>query len=887
MTKKDHKNDKKEKDKQEQQADKQKATDSSQKKPTSDKKADQKKQSSAKSKAGAAQSVLNSPAAQDKLKSIMKKSKAQKMAKQEMLRRKKKKKIKQNLPSNHFSLPLIPLRQGLLFPNTESVLNFGREFSVKAVKEAAKDQKLVVLVSQKDPQIDIPKEQDLYDVGTLAVIERTLKSDGTLSALVRGLKRVNILNYIQFQPYIRAQVEQIDVPASSDQEATALANHLKKNFQKIVQMGKPVEFLNFIKLMSGVDNSEMTDQIASSLNLNNAQKQTILETIDIKDRMRKVIEHLNHELKVMEIEKDVVHKTQAKFDKHMRENILRERLKTIKKELGEYQDTENLAQTYQEKVEETPLPDEVEDKVKKEIGRLEQMSPNNPESGYLRTWLDTIFDLPWGEKDETEINLTKAEEILNKDHYGLEDVKDRVLEYIAVLRLKKSGEEERSKDDKDQDKPKQSSKLPTILCFVGPPGVGKTSIGRAIAQALERKFTKISLGGIRDEAEIRGHRRTYVGAMPGRIVKGILQAGSMNPVFILDEIDKVGKDFRGDPSAALLEVLDPEQNEHFEDHYLDVSFDLSGVIFITTANTLDTIPPALKDRLEIIRYPGYTHEEKFQIAKRHLIDKVLAANGLTEDQIQFSDDSLNKVIQRYTKEAGVRNLERQLGKICRKVARKIVDQEQDQDLPVEVDIDMTTDLLGPEKFDVTMAEEEDQVGVATGLAWTRTGGDALFIEAALTPGKGKIRLTGKLGDVMKESAQAALTFVKSQADELDIDEDRFDKTDVHIHVPEGAVPKDGPSAGVTMATAIASAFTERPVEREIAMTGEITLRGRILRIGGLKEKAIAAHLAGIHQVIIPQKNERNLVDVPDDVKDSIKFIPVKEAMEVLELILKK
>ncbi len=860
--------------------------------------------SAGKKQTKSAQSVLDSKSSQKKLKSVLKKSKAKQMAKQEMIRSEKAEKIKNNLPSNNFSLPVIPIREGLLFPSTEYVLNFGRTFSVRAIKEAAKNKKLVVIVSQKDPSVDAPQEKDLYQMATLAVIERTLKSDGTLSALVRGLKRVNILNYLQFRPYIKGQVEQIDVPVSSDQETTALANQLKKNFQKIVQMGKPVEFLSFIKLMSGVDNSEMTDQIASTLDISTKEKQELLKTIDVKKRMKQVIKHLNHELKVLEIEKDVVHKTQAKFDKHMRENILRERLKTIKKELGEYQDTEHLAESYQERLEKTLLPETVEEKVKKEIGRLEQMSPNNPESGYLRTWLDTIFDLPWGEKDETEIDLKKAEEILNRDHYGLEDVKDRVLEYIAVLRLKKKEEDKKTQQKKDeaentQDKKSKtrssqkakSAKMPTILCFVGPPGVGKTSIGRAIAQALDREFTKISLGGIRDEAEIRGHRRTYVGAMPGRIIKGILQAGSMNPVFILDEIDKVGKDFRGDPSAALLEVLDPEQNEHFEDHYLDVSFDLSDVIFITTANTLDTVPPALKDRLEIIRYPGYTHDEKFQIAKKHLMEKVLAANGLTESQIKITDKSLEKIIQRYTKEAGVRDLERQLGKICRKVARKIVDKKEKKSKAKETLIKVTpklvTEFLGPEKFDVTMAEEEDRVGVATGLAWTNSGGDALFIEAALTPGKGKIRLTGKLGDVMKESAQAALTFVKSQAEVLDIDEDRFDKTDVHVHVPEGAVPKDGPSAGITIATAIASAFTQKPVEREIAMTGEITLRGRVLRIGGLKEKAIAAHLAGIHQVIIPEKNERNLVDIPDDVKHDIKFIPVKDAMEVLDLTLKK
>ncbi len=837
------------------------------------------------------------------LKSFMKKAKAKKMAKEEMMRRKEAKDIQKNLPSNNFSLPLIPLRQGLLFPSTESVLTFGRDFSVKAIKEAAKDKKLVVLVGQKEAKVDDPKEKDCYQVGTLAVIERTLKSDGTLNALVRGIKRVKILNYLQFRPYIRAQVNQIeDQVPEDDKEVEALAGHLKKTFQKIVQMGKPVEFLNFIKLMSGVDKGEMADQIASTLNVDTAKKQVILEMTDIKKRIKKVISHLTHEMKVLEIEKDVVHKTQAKFDKHMRENILRERLKTIKKELGDYEDTEDLAEDYQEQLQEDNIPKQIRQKIKKELHRLEQMSPNNPESGYIRTWLETVFDLPWGEKDQTEIDLNKAEKILDNSHYGLDDVKDRVLEYIAVLQLKKqnkkSQSQEKSEENKDQDKKNNSSEetsqdLPTILCFVGPPGVGKTSIGRAIARSLDREFTKISLGGIRDEAQIRGHRRTYVGAMPGRIIKGIKQAGSMNPVFILDEIDKVGNDFRGDPSAALLEVLDPEQNQDFEDHYLDFPFDLSEVIFITTANTLDTVPPALKDRLEIIRYPGYTFNEKFEIAKRHLMSKVLEANGLNSKQIKIGDDSLEKIIQRYTKEAGVRELERQLGKVCRKVAKKIVSQKSKKEdaekksdsSKIVVDKEMIKDFLGPEKYDLTLAEEEDQVGVATGLAWTRTGGDILFIEVGLTPGKGKIRLTGKLGDVMKESAQAALTFVKSNADELDIDKDRFDKTDVHIHVPEGAVPKDGPSAGITIATAIASAFTERTVKRELAMTGEITLRGRVLRIGGLKEKVIAAHLAGIKQVIIPKKNERNLVDIPDNVKKDMEFKLADKANEVLDLTL--
>jgi ATP-dependent Lon protease len=835
---------------------------------------------------------------EQELKKFLKQKKAKRLAQEEMMRQEKANQIKTDLPSNDFALPVLPIRQGVLFPNTELVLSFGRDFSVAGLQEAIKDRKLVVLVTQKKPNIDKPKEKDLYTVGTLAVIERTLKTDDTLSALVRGIARVKIHHFLQFDPYYKARISKLEEKVSDEEEAAALASHLKNTFQQLVQMGKPVEFLNFIKLMSDVNKSEMADQIATTLNLKTKEKQDLLETTDINQRMKKVIQHLSHEQKVLEIEKDVVHKTQAKFDKHMRENILRERLKTIQKELGEYEEAEDAAQSFKERLEEANFPQEVKQKLEKEINHLASLSSNNPEAGYIRTWIETIFDLPWTSKGKVEVDINEAQAVLDKNHYGLEDVKNRVLEYIAVLQLKEQQSQKQknslNKDEKNKNKSgkksnkqsQQQTDLPTILCFVGPPGVGKTSIGKAIAQALGRDFTKISLGGIRDEAEIRGHRRTYVGAMPGRIIKGIINAGSNNPVFILDEIDKVGKDFRGDPSAALLEVLDPEQNAAFEDHYLDVPYDLSNVIFITTANTLDTIPPALKDRLEIIRYPGYTYQEKFQIAKRHLLSKVLQANGLKENQINFTPQALKKIIQRYTKEAGVRELERKIGKICRKLAKQIV-AEKNQDQPIKVNKKTVRELLGPEEYDITLAEEEDQVGVATGLAWTRVGGDILFIEVALTPGEGKIKLTGKLGDVMKESAQAAVTFVKAHADKLKIDPKRFDKNDIHIHVPEGAVPKDGPSAGITLATAIASAFTERPVKREIAMTGEITLRGRVLRIGGLKEKVIAAHLAGIRQVVIPKGNQRNLEEIPDEVRKDIEFHPIENAMEALEITLKE
>jgi ATP-dependent Lon protease len=554
----------------------------------------------------------------------------------------------------------------------------------------------------------------------------------------------------------------------------------------------------------------------------------------------------------------------------MRENVLRERLRTIQKELGEVDDEDELAGTYTEKLKKMKVGDHIKDKIGKEIKRLKQMSPNNPESGYIRSWLDTIFELPWGKKNKTKIDLTKAEQVLEEDHYGLEDVKDRVLEHIAVLQLK-----QQNKQVKDQ-------QVPTILCFVGPPGVGKTSIGRSIADALGKSFVKISLGGIRDEAEIRGHRRTYVGAMPGKIINGMKQADSTDPIFMLDEIDKVGSDFRGDPSSALLEVLDPEQNKEFVDHYLDLPFDISEVMFITTANTLDTIPPALKDRLEIIRYSGYTPEEKLQIAKRHLIKKVLKANGLTGKNLSYTDKALEKIIAGYTREAGVRNLERKLHSLARKIAKELVTNAKKKKATITPA--KLGKLLGPQDHDESLAEKEDLLGAATGLAWTPVGGDILIIEVALTPGKGKINLTGKLGDVMKESAQAALTYVKSHAKELKVDQKTIETTDVHIHVPEGAVPKDGPSAGITITTAIISAFTKKPVKRTVAMTGEVTLRGKVLRIGGLKEKTIAAHRAGIKTVIIPKDNERDLEKIAPSAKKALTFKPISHVDDLLKLV---
>lgn len=774
-----------------------------------------------------------------------------------------------SLEPERLTLPVVPIREGVLFPSTESVLTFGRVISVEAVQEAKRAQNMVVLLSQRESNTDIPKQDQMFEVGTLAVVERTLSTEGQLNALVRGIGRVKVLNFTSTRPFIVAEVEKLSDIDVNDDETKALSTHLQKEFKRAVQMGKPVEFLNFMKLMSGMNDGELVDQIASTLSLETDEKQEILETLNIKDRLQMVIAYLAKEMKILEIEKDVASKTQQKFDKNMRENVLRERVKVIQKELGDIDDEEEVIIEYEQRLKRMKLPLEAKQKVQKEMRRLRQMSVNNPEAGYLRTWLDTVLELPWGKSSKGNVDLDKAQKVLDKNHYGLKEVKDRILEYIAVLQLKQ--------------KNPQDSHLPTILCFVGAPGVGKTSIGKSIAESLGRKFVKISLGGVRDEAEIRGHRRTYVGAMPGKIITGMKQAKTMNPVFMLDEIDKLSFDFRGDPSAALLEALDPEQNTGFEDHYMDMPFDLSNVIFITTANTLDTIPPALRDRLEIIRYSGYTEEEKFFIARQHLLDKVRRANGLKPTQLLIDEDEIKMIISRYTREAGVRNLERELNKVTRKAARAIAEGKEKK---VELNPTLIREYLGPEQYDPNMAEQADEVGLATGLAWTAVGGEVLFVEVAITKGKGQVKLTGKLGDVMKESAQAALTYVHAHAKELGIKESTLEKTNVHIHVPEGAVPKDGPSAGITITTAIVSAYTNRPVRKDIAMTGEVTLRGKVMRIGGLKEKSIAARQAGVSTVLIPKENERDLVEVPDSVKSDLTFKPVAHVDEVLRLALR-
>ncbi len=768
-----------------------------------------------------------------------------------------------NDKSNEKIVPIIPIRDGIVFPHTESILTFGRQKSLAALESAFGGERVVCFVLQKNPKQNDPEPEELYDMGTLSHIERMIRSEGEVNALVKGLSRAKILSYEDKGEYLLAKIEEIDEVAADTPEIKALTNHLISEFKKALSFGKQADFLVFMNIMSEISASELADQIASTLDLKGTERQEILETVDVKKRLERVLEFLTKEVKVLEIEKKISTKTQEQFEKSAKEAILRERLKTIEKELGENEDSET--RELLEKIKKAGMPKDVEDKAKKELKKLQQTTPYNPEAGYIRNYLEWLVSLPWSVKSKNNINIKDAEKILDQDHYGLKKVKERVIEYLAVHKL-------------------AGKMRGPILCFSGPPGVGKTSIGKSIARALGRKFVKVSLGGVRDEAEIRGHRRTYVGALPGRIIQGIKDAGTKNPVFMLDEIDKVGADFRGDPSAALLEALDPEQNNMFSDHYLEVAFDLSDVMFITTANVLDTIPPALRDRLEIIHFSGYTEDEKFHIGKEFLFKKQLEAHGLKNENIDLNDNALRYIIRRYTREAGVRNLEREMSAIFRKTAKSIAEGKKGKIVVTPANV---AKYLGPAKFSANIIEKEDEVGISTGLAWTEAGGDILFIEVAFMPGKGHLTLTGQLGDVMKESCQAAMSYIRAHAKTFGIKENFFQKLDVHVHVPEGAVPKDGPSAGTAITTALVSAFTKIPVNHLVGMTGEITLRGRVLEIGGIKEKVIAAHRAGLKTIIMPKENKKDLEDVPKEVTKDLKFVFVSNLDEVLKVALTK
>jgi len=761
-------------------------------------------------------------------------------------------------------IPVIPIRDGIIFPNTDSVLTFGRPKSLAALESSYLNERMVVFALQKNSRLNEPSQHDLFEIGTLARIERMIRTDGEINAQVRGISRVKILGYEQHENFLLARVIEIPDEYIASAEVDALCNHLTAEFRRAMNLGKAADFLLFMNIMSENTPSELSDLLASALELKPQERQELLEITDVKVRLQRLADLLAKELKVLELERRIASKTEQQFSKGAREAMLKERLKVIEKELGNDDEAGELKELLL-KVKDAKMPKEVEEKIKKEIKKLGGMNQFNPEAGYIRNYVDTLLSLPWSVETKGSENIQDAEKILDEDHFGLKEAKERIVEYLAVHKLtgKTHG---------------------PILCFVGPPGVGKTSIGRSIAKALGRKFVRVSLGGIRDEAEIRGHRRTYVGAMPGRIIQGIKDAGSKNPIFMLDEIDKVGADYRGDPSSALLEALDPEQNSEFSDHYLEVPFDLSNVMFVTTANVLDTIPPALRDRLEIIHFAGYTHDEKFKIAKNFLVKKQLEMNGLASEKVTLQDEALMFITQHYTREAGVRNLERRIATVFRKIAKKVAESEGKKEKIVITAKQIPT-YLGPVRFNSNMIEKKNEVGMSTGLAWTEAGGDILFIEVALMHGKGSLLLTGQLGDVMKESAHAAMSYIRTRAKTLGLADNFYQKLDVHIHVPEGAVPKDGPSAGLAITTAIVSALMKIPVNRKVAMTGEVTLRGRALEIGGVKEKVIAAHRAGIKTVILPKDNEKDLEEIPEEVKRDITFKFVSHMDEVLGIAL--
>ncbi len=782
--------------------------------------------------------------------------------------------------STNNQYPIIAIRDGIVFPSTENVLVFGRSKSVDAMKSAMEKSKKVVLVMQKKLELDNPKVDDLYTVGVLAEVDKIANGEkGQMNALVKGIKKVRIVQFTQTTPYFEGEIEDILDVTEENEEILAIVKYISGQIKKAINLGKTIDFVFLMNILNINSSHDFSNQVAMVLDIRTEERQLLLEETDLKTRLSKEVDYINKEIKVLELEHNISNKTQKKFEKNMKETFLREKMKTIEEELGDKGENRDLEE-YKDKIKNAKMPKEVEEKAIKELKRLAQMSSFNPEASYIRSYLDWLVEIPWSREEDSKINIELAEEILNEDHFGLLKVKERILEFLAVMKLKRIEEEKAAKNENDGTNKKREQQ-PSILCFVGPPGVGKTSLGRSIARALDRKFIKISLGGIRDEAEIRGHRRTYVGALPGRMIQGIKQAGTVNPVFMLDEIDKIGRDYRGDPSAALLEALDPEQNHAFSDHYLEVPYDLSDVFFITTANMLDTIPEALLDRLEVINFAGYTEDEKFHIAKNYLVPKQRSAHHVTEGKVEVTDEGLRTVIRRYTREAGVRELERQVATIFRKIAREIVENKIKTKVKKVGDTEVQK-YLGPFKYSAQMIEDQNTVGITTGLAWTQAGGDILFMEVATMPGKGNLTLTGNLGDVMKESCQAALSYIRARWDLFKIDKDFFNTTDIHVHVPEGAVPKDGPSAGVAIVTAMVSALTGIPVKKEVGMTGEITLRGRVTEIGGLKEKSIAAHRAGIKTIIIPKDNKKDLVDIPKAVKDDLKFIFADHIDDVLK-----
>ncbi|MGF9912223.1 endopeptidase La [Paenibacillus ehimensis] len=762
-------------------------------------------------------------------------------------------------------LPLLPLRGLLVYPSMVLHLDVGREKSVRALEKAMVEDSMILLCSQSEVNIEEPKTEDIYRIGTISKVRQMLKlPNGTIRVLVEGVVRAEIAEFLVNDEYYEVHVRELPEQETSDPEIDALMRTVLNQFEHYINLSKKVT-PETLAAVSDIDEpGRLADVICSHLSLKIKDKQEILETVDVRLRLEKLLGILNNEREVLELERKISQRVKKQMEKTQKEYYLREQMKAIQKELGDKEGRAGEVEELRNQLAQSDVPEKVKEKIEKEIDRLEKMPATSAEGSVIRNYIDWLLGLPWAQATEDDLDIRKAEEILNQDHYGLEKPKERVLEYLAVQKLVKK------------------LKGP-ILCLVGPPGVGKTSIARSIARSLGRQFVRISLGGVRDEAEIRGHRRTYVGAMPGRIIQGMKNAGTNNPVFLLDEIDKMAMDFRGDPASALLEVLDPEQNSTFSDHFVEVPFDLSNVMFVTTANAIHNIPRPLLDRMEVLYIPGYTEIEKLHIARNYLLPKQQENHGLQDGQLVIDEDALMSTVREYTREAGVRNLEQQISSICRKAAKEIVGGAT----AVHVKADNLKEYLGQPKFRYGMVEERDQVGAVTGLAWTEVGGVTLVIEVTVMPGSGKLTLTGKLGDVMKESAQAAFSYTRSRVEQFSIQPDFHEKYDVHVHMPEGAIPKDGPSAGIAMGTALISALTNIPVSRHVAMTGEITLRGRVLPIGGLKEKAMAAHRAGIRTVLLPKDNAKDIEEIPESVRSELTFIPVSHMDEVLEHALVK
>jgi len=768
------------------------------------------------------------------------------------------------IPGN---IPVLPVRDIVVFPYMIIPLFVGREISIRAIEQALGESRMILLLSQKDLNVENPATTDLYETGTVGMIMRMLKlPDGRVKILVQGLAKAKVKGFTQTEPFIKADIQKMEEskPAALTIEEEAQIRTVKEQLDKAVSYGKTILPDIMVVIENLDDPGRLADLVASNLGLKTDQAQEILEITDPTTKLKRVSDILGREIELLIVQQKIQSEARGEIDKTQREYFLREQLKAIQKELGDIDERAEEVREFRKKIEDARMPEKVLKEAEKQLKRIEKMHPDSAEAATIRTYLDWLVELPWARSTKDNLDIRIAKKVLNDDHYDLEKVKERILEYLSVRKIK------------------EKMKGP-ILCFIGPPGVGKTSLGRSIARSLGREFVRMSLGGVRDEAEIRGHRRTYVGALPGRIIQGIKQAGTNNPVFMLDEIDKIGMDFRGDPSSALLEVLDPEQNFAFADHYLAVPFDLTNVMFITTGNLTDTIPSPLRDRMEIIYLSGYTTEEKLGIARKYLLPKQLDEHGLTSKILTIADTALNLLISQYTREAGVRNLEREIANLCRKVAKRIAEGKEKTFM---ITVKNLQTFLGVPKYLPEEEMEHDEVGVSTGLAWTEAGGDIIYIEATTMKGRGSLTLTGQLGDVMKESAQAALSYVRSTAKSLGIKDDIFSKTDIHIHVPAGAIPKDGPSAGITIATAVASVFTGRPVNKNIAMTGEVTLRGRVLPIGGLKEKTLAAKRMGIRKVILPKRNKKDLEDIPKYIKKDMEFIFAETMEQVLKAALK-